>query len=144
TASTSRYRRNRSLRAPSLAPASTATLDEAPANRLTAAQRHNRRIADRQFSRQRPFFAAQRDLLFAARQTIEIRAEEAGEAFELVQRACFVERFRVELERMQRRVAPRAAARVLLQTLRMRCAIRAEEEARIARGRRLDQRHAMC
>ncbi|CAM2144453.1 hypothetical protein PT2222_160049 [Paraburkholderia tropica] len=121
----------------------TSNSNQLPADRLAAAQRHDGHVAGQHFGGQRPLFAAQRDLLGAARQAVEVRTEEAREAFELVERARVVERFGVELERVQRRVATRAAAGVFLQALRVRRAVGAEEEARVARRGRLDQRHAM-
>src|SRR5471032_2076268 len=98
----------------------------APADRFSTTQRHDFILARHEFRWQRPGFATQRHALRRARQTVEVGAVETREAFEPVQRASLVEGFRIELQRVQRRVTTRTAARVLLQPLRMRRAVRAE------------------
>jgi hypothetical protein len=68
---------------------------------------------------------------------------EAGEAFQLVERAGGVERLGVQLHRRVAGVAARAAGGVLLQVRRMRRAVGAQEEPRVARRGGFDQRQAV-
>ena len=114
-----------------------------PANRFTAPQRHDFRVTCQEFGGQRPRFAPQRHRFLVARQTVEIGAEEARESFQLVERAGFFEGFGVELDARAARCSSRRSRTRAPSALRMRRAVRAEEKARVAAGRRLDQRHAM-
>src|SRR5690606_17932570 len=68
------------------------------------------------------------------------RAMETGEALQPVQPPGPLESGGVQLHGMQRGIASRAAAGMLLQSARMRRAVGAQEEARAAAGGGLDQR----
>ncbi len=74
------------------------------------------------------------------RQAIEIRAEMAGEGLQAIQAAGQLERLGVQLDRRVRGEHAGAAAGVLLGRALVRRAVGAEKEARIAAGRRRDQR----
>src|SRR5690606_32785470 len=87
-----------------------------------------------------PGLTHQLDLLDVARQTIEVSAEEAGEALQALERSRLLERLRVERERRVGGVDARAAAGRVLGPLRVRRAVRSEEEPRAAGGGRLNQR----
>src|SRR5579864_3741823 len=92
---------------------------DAPAQRLPRAQRHDAVGAERTFVRHLPGLAAQRQRAAVAPNAVEVRAMQAREAFELVERTGRLERLRIELERRRRRVAAGAAARVFLRVTRM-------------------------
>ena len=85
-------------------------LQQAPAQIFTGAQRDNVQLAEWQAGRGGPFFANQGDAIGVGRQTIEARAVEAGECFELVQRIALFERFGIQLDGGVRGVAAGAAA----------------------------------
>src|SRR5690606_2100047 len=58
-----------------------------PAQGFTRTQRHDNVLPERHFRRHLPGLFHQRDLVAVAWQAVEIRAVEAGKAFQLVQRA---------------------------------------------------------
>src|SRR5439155_21566010 len=119
-------------------------LSELPGEGLAGAQRDQLVGAELERERHAPLLALERDRVAVERQPVELRAEYAGEAFELVERPGLLERAGVKLDRRVRGVDTGAAAIVLLCRARVRRAVRAEEELRIARYRGFDQRLAVC
>ena len=81
----------------------------------------------------------QRDLVVVARQTIEIRAMNAGETFEPVERIGGLKYFGIKLDAGMRGINARAAAIGLLGVPRVRRTVRAKEEARVIARGGLDQ-----
>ena len=100
-------------------------------------------MTDRQVRGHAPGFALERDARPVARQAVEIRAEKAGEAFELVERARRVERLGVEFHGGMRGVDAGMSATALLVAARMRRAVGAEKKFRIAGCRGFDERLAV-
>src|SRR5436190_905768 len=75
-----------------------------PRNRLAGAQGNQFFAAEAQGLRHGPFLAQQRDGVLVAWQAVEVGAEVAREALELVERAGLLERRGVELDRGMRAV----------------------------------------
>ncbi len=86
----------------------------------------------------------QRDRLLVDRQAVPGGTVDRGEGFQLVERARILEDMGEAAQRVGGSKAAGAAAGAFLQRIGMGCRIRAEEKAGIARGRGLDQRHAMA
>ena len=84
-----------------------------------------------------PAFLAQRDLAGVARQAVIIRTMKAGEAFQFVQCVQLFERFGIQFDRGVGGVDAGAAAGGFLGVLRVRRAVGAEKEFRVAAGGRL-------
>src|SRR5580765_1484922 len=112
---------------------------ESPGERLAATQRLQLGVAEGQRLRQGPGELLQRHRRLVRRHAIEGRAGAARELLEAVERAGRLEGFRVQLEGAESGVAAGAAARVLLESGGMRCAVGAEEEAPASRRRRGDE-----
>ena len=96
-------------------------------------------VAERVVRRNLPALASQRDAPRVQWQAVEARSEFAGEGLEAGQRTGILEHLGIEFEGGMRRVDAGAAAGVLLRRAGMRCAVGAEEEARIAAGHRIEQ-----
>src|SRR5690606_35822895 len=98
-----------------------------PPDSPTRAQRNQRFVAERVLPRNFPFLAHQGDGVLVSRQSVEIRAVEAGKALELVQGAGFLERFGVELDGGVSGIDPGAAAGGLLAAAGMGRAVGSEK-----------------
>src|SRR6266705_206240 len=114
-----------------------------PSDGFARAQRNQRRRAERDFAGHGPGFLAQSDRAAVAWQAVEIRPVKAGKGLDLVERPRLLEGLRIELDRRVRRIDARVAAQRLLVGAGMRRAVGAEEEFRIAAGRRAHERLAM-
>src|SRR5712692_6999333 len=105
----------------------TTTSGELPGNRFAGTQRHERVTTERDGFRHGPFLPHQRDAAAIARQVVELRAVQRGEALEPVERVRLLERDSVQLEGGVRGVDARAAAGGFLRVARVRRAVGAEE-----------------
>ena len=74
------------------------------------------------------------------RQPVEIGPETAREAFEVIERAGVLERFGIHRECDRGGVAAGTSTGIFLEVLRVRCRVRAQEEARITGSGGLEQR----
>src|SRR5689334_6871905 len=90
-----------------------------------------------------PLLALEGDRALVLRQSVEGGSEAAGDILQPGERARLFERSGVELDRGVGGIDAGAAARGLFRALRVRRAVGAEKEFRIARGRGLDQRLAV-
>src|SRR5260221_9930497 len=115
-------------------------LRQLPRNRFAGAQGDQFLAAEAQCFWHGPFPAQQRERVLVARQAVEVRAEMAREAFELVERAGLLERRGVELDRGVRAVDAGTAAVRLLGDARVRRTVAAEKKFWVARGCRIHQR----
>src|SRR5690606_15580479 len=107
------------------------------------AQRREFGVGVNHAARHLPGSAYQRDALFVARQTVEVRTVEAGEGFQPVERAGLFERLCIQLDRRMRGEAAGTTAGRFLVVTRMRRAVGAEEELVALARRRGDQGFAM-
>src|SRR5262245_51271438 len=92
------------------------------------------------FARQGPRRALEPNGVAIARKAVEIGTVKAGESFEAVERARFLEDFRIELECMRRGVAASTAERRFLDMPRVRRGVGSQKELRVAGSCRGDQR----
>ena len=117
---------------------------EPPAQRFARSQRHQL-VRRRRVGCPAPATLCASSVIVArvARQPVEIRAELAGECLQSLQRAGCFERLRVQLDGRMRGEDAGAAAGRFLGVPRVRRAVGAEEEARIAARRGVEQRLAV-
>ncbi len=114
-------------------------LQQAPAQFFPGAQRDDTLLAQWQLGRGYPVFTDQGDVVGIARQAIEVRAVQAGKAFQLVQRMALLEGFGIQLTGGIGGVAAGAAAGRFLGVLGVWRRIGAEEELGAAAGCRVEQ-----
>src|SRR6478735_728355 len=91
-------------RSPSSSTSGDRLVEQAPGDRFARAHRHQLGVAEGLRSRHGPAFLLQPDAAAIARQAVEIRAVEAGEALQLVECARQVEGFGIQLDRRVRAI----------------------------------------